>query len=76
MTGMAALPAALRALADALDDALSGPRLTVVPASDVDEPERLCRWCHHPMPHSMRIDAEYCSTLCRKAAWRRRTGRS
>jgi hypothetical protein len=49
-------------------------RLALVP--DPGAGGRECRWCHHPLPAAMRIDAEYCSVGCRKAAWRKRTGRS
>ncbi|HEY2579499.1 MAG TPA: hypothetical protein VGI74_24580 [Streptosporangiaceae bacterium] len=33
---------------------------------------RRCRWCHHPMADELRVDAQYCSTGCRTAAWRAR----
>jgi hypothetical protein len=87
-----ALPAALRRLADALDDVLSlaalsdpqtvpAPTAAAAPVPVTAVPVRAgrgphCRWCHHPMPDSMRVDAQYCSTACRKTAWRARTGRS
>jgi hypothetical protein len=83
---LTALPPALRRLADALEAVLAPagltdsppagpPRLRVVPTPDPGQSRR-CRWCHHPMPDAMRIDAEYCSTPCRKQAWRQRTARS
>jgi hypothetical protein len=33
---------------------------------------RRCRWCHHPMADELRVDAKYCGTGCRMAAWRAR----
>jgi hypothetical protein len=95
-TGIAALAATLRDLADALDGLLamtdidstggkSAPvvascarRLALVPYPnpDADDPGWSCRWCHHPIHPGRRANTEYCSDRCRKAAWRKRTGRS